>query len=199
MSHEAWTLRIRQVIQPIGYSFGVVAMTLRLYRMATWFFEGVLATDPRHIGALHHSAWLLTRLNEFEGALSKYQLLASLVPNDSNTAFALGTVLQRLNRNEEAVEAFDVALEGDPLNTQVLYNLAESLLAIGRLQDALTLYRRVSRLEPENADAIGNLGATLGRLGHWNDALEWQQRAFSLRPSEVHAYNLAVTLAELGR
>jgi tetratricopeptide (TPR) repeat protein len=67
------------------------------------------------------------------------------------------------------------------------------------VQDALVAYRRVVRQEPANAYAIGNLGATLGKLGHWAEALEFHEAAMKLAPNAVHAYNLAITLAELGR
>lgn len=179
-----------------SYLPAVVALRVGSHRTAAALFDFFLAAVPNHVGALHHSGWVLAQLARFEESLQRYQRLRGLLPSSAVAHLGIAIALQQLGRHEEAIPAFNTALDADPENHVIQYNLARSLVAIGDVQDALVLYRRLVRLNPSDAEAAGNLAAALGELGHWPEALEEAKHAMSLQPSAIHARNLGVASFE---
>lgn len=179
-----------------SYFPALVALRVGRHRTAATLFDFFLVAVPNHVGALHHSGWLLAQLGRFEESLERYQRLRELLPGSAVAHLGTAIALQQLGRHEEAIPAFTAALNADPENHVIQYNLARSFVATGHLQDALVLYQRVVRLDPTDAEAAGNLAAVLGELGHWREALEEARHAMSLRPSAIHAQNLGVASFE---
>jgi superkiller protein 3 len=161
--------------------------------------QAAVEACPTLVGPRWHLAWVLAELGQFGRAAIEYQAILKTVPDFSDAYHGLASTLQKLSRHDEAVAAYREAIDRDPHNPELHYNLAASYLAVGQLQDALVAARRAVRLEPDDADFVGSMGAALAELRHWEEAVEFHRRALALKPGFDHAYNLGVSLYELGR
>ena len=71
--------------------------------------EGILAEDPRHLGALLLKAWLRGEEREFEESLALIRHAAALWPRSSEAQNALARCLHGLGRDDEALERAQAA------------------------------------------------------------------------------------------
>ena len=71
--------------------------------------EGILAEDPRHLGALLLKAWMRGEDREWEESLALTRQAAALWPRSSEAQNALARCLHGLGKDDEALERAEAA------------------------------------------------------------------------------------------
>jgi len=121
-------------------------------------------------------------------ALSAFQKVAELMPNDAEAHYNLGVVQKGSGRLDDAAASYLRAVDLKPDYAEAHSNLGNTLKDLGRLEDAVASYRRALEIKPDSADAHNNLGTALKDLGQLNDAIASYRRAVALKPDFALAY-----------
>ena len=98
-------------------------------------------------------------------ALSAFQKVTELLPDDAEAHYNLGVVLKSAGRLDEALASYRRAVALKPDYAEAHSNLGNTLKDLGRLDDAVASYRRALKIKPDSADAHNNLGTALKDLG----------------------------------
>jgi tetratricopeptide (TPR) repeat protein len=109
------------------YSLGRVAFEKKDYKKAADYFDQVLYSDGENVMALKGAAYSYAQAGNAEKALSYYEKINALVPEDADSGYNYALFLSILGRNEEAESAlsrYSLNLSGD------------NLLLLARLQKA---------------------------------------------------------------
>ncbi|MCJ7555806.1 MAG: tetratricopeptide repeat protein [Gammaproteobacteria bacterium] len=86
--------------------------------------------------------------SDYARALKEFESAQTLLPNDSDLLWKLGTTQRRLGRWDESVASYQRAIRMDPDNNQVVNVLAETLGFIGRWQEAVTVLEQAASRNP---------------------------------------------------
>ena len=106
---------------------------------------GILAADPRHLGALLLKAWMTAEDRDFEGSLAITRQAAALWPRSAEARDALARCLHGMGRDEEALataqEARALLDEGDNgVHASAVYlTLVWCLRELRRLREAIAV------------------------------------------------------------
>ncbi|MGM0574158.1 MAG: tetratricopeptide repeat protein [Myxococcota bacterium] len=92
-------------------------------RHATESFLQALKEDPRHVDAKLNLASLELSYGDFETALSRFEEVLGVRPNDPMVLISRAVALRGLERYEEAEKGYEAALEAKPGMPKALYNL----------------------------------------------------------------------------
>jgi tetratricopeptide (TPR) repeat protein len=125
------------------------------------------------------------RLNHHPQALTSFEEVLQLRPNDFVTWHIKGVVLAELRRREEALVAYARALQLRPDDAAILYHKGMVLAELRRWEEVLVAYARALQLRPDDAAAWINKGSNLVALGRWEEALLAYDRALQLRPDPL--------------
>ncbi len=90
-------------------------------------------------------------------ALTAFQKMAELMPNEADAHYNLGVALKSAGRYEDAVISYRRALQINPNYAEAHYNLGNSLKQLGQLSEAEASFRHAIKLKPDFIDAQGNL------------------------------------------
>jgi len=116
-------------------------------------------------------------------ALSAFQKVTELMPDDAGAHYNLGAVLKYLGRLDVAATSYRRALELKPDFAEAHSNLGNVLKGLGLLDEAVASYRQTLKIKPDSAETHNNLGNALKDLGRLDDALQSGQcleRAWSI-------------------
>ncbi len=177
---------------------------------AARLFQNVLATDPRHVGALLLSAMipagLAAQSGNFNELIQRYEEMLLLLPDRAEIINKVGLALQALGRPVEAVDRFEQALRLRPDYKEALENLKSACReqnkpisfedavrhhSAGRLAEAEASYRAVLQHDPNNVAAMNNLGLIVRHP----ESEQLYRKALVLRPDYYDAHlNLGASL-----
>ena len=183
------------------------------YLQARGFFERALALDPGNIDALIGTAAVdrvvganytrddrAARLAAAEATLTK---VLSLAPNNASAHFHMCWCLIVTNRGAEGIAECERALTLDPNLAAAHAAIGWAKLANGRAEETEAHVDEALRLSPRDRfayDWVFWIGVAKMFLGADEEAVTWDHRAIQLnRNSWIVHFNLAATLAELGR
>ena len=106
------------------------------------------------------------------------------VPESSELAFTLGSLLDSLGKRDEAMKVMQGIIASHPEHYQALNYVGYSLAVQGKdLEHALELLQRADRLAPDQFFIVDSLAWALFRLGRTEEALQNIRRAVALVPS----------------
>ncbi len=127
---------------------------------------------------------LLARLKAMDEALARARQAVELVPESSELAFTLGSLLDSLGKRDEAMKVMQGIIASHPEHYQALNYVGYSLAVQGKdLEHALELLQRADRLAPDQFFIVDSLAWALFRLGRTEEALQNIRRAVALVPS----------------
>jgi TolB-like protein/Tfp pilus assembly protein PilF len=86
--------------------------------------------------------------SDFPRALKEFEAAKTLLPNDSDLLWKLGTTQRRLGKWDDSVASYQRAIQLDPDNQQVVNVLAETLAAVGRWQEAVAVLEQAAKRNP---------------------------------------------------
>ena len=156
--------------------------------------------EPRNTQVLARLGNVLMGLKRPAEALSCYDRLCQLTPNEPSAHQDRCVALMSLGRTGEALAGFDRILAVHPTYVPALYNRGVTLANLGRLGEALASYDRVLELDPRHVQTLNNRGVALQAFGRVPEAIQNLDLAVSIDPRNTPALcNLANALRQLNR
>ena len=144
-------------------------------------------------------AFACVQANRVSEALSLYQKICELDPNDVESWFMAGTLYGRLGRIAEAEAALRKAVELQPNFAQGYVNLGQALELQSKFTEAEKCYGHAVSLKPDLADGHDALGRMCQLRGDMHAAVVHHQRAIALNASRIPPYlSLARAQHQLG-
>lgn len=152
-------------------------------------YRAVLASAPRHFGALQLLGLLKAQQRQFSEA---YRLLSKALDLEPGSVAALSTlagVLVALGRESEALAACDRILAQQPNDVDTHYNRGLVLVRLGRLAEALAAYDRALALKPDLPVALLNRANVLAELERYDEAIAAFDRLLARNAGNAEAHN----------
>jgi predicted O-linked N-acetylglucosamine transferase (SPINDLY family) len=132
-------------------------------------------------------------------ALTAFQKVAALSPNDAGAQFNLGVAFKTAGQLEQAVTNYQRALVLQPRYFEALSNLGGVLQDLGRFDEAVLCYQDALVLQPSGAGTHNSLGTALKNSGRLEEAVVTYRAALKIKSDDADAhYNLGNALKELG-
>ena len=142
----------------------------------------------------------LSELGLFEEALTSYDHVIAIAPQDGEAFYNRGNALRSLGRFCEAIGDYAQVMALQPWNAQAVSNQGDAYQALGRFEEALMCYTKALRLEPDYAEACSNRGLALHGMRRFDEALLSYDQAIAINPYLSAAYfNRANTLKQVTR
>lgn len=95
--------------------------------------------NEEHIEDLRYTGYSYIRQGKYDIALSFFEALTVLDPENAYDAQTLGALYLQLNQPAKAIKCFDLALKLDAEHAPTLLNLAKAFLMLGRKDEAVRL------------------------------------------------------------
>ena len=137
----------------------------------------------------------LRRNNDYRSAMSIWQSVLEVVPDNPVAHNNLGLALKSLDRVNEAIMHYQTAIKLNPGEAKAYNNLGIALKSLGRLDEAVNCYRNAILLEPNYVEAHNNLGNALRLQGKFDEAVGNFRSALQLDPANADiCLNLGLAL-----
>lgn len=123
--------------------------------LAKLFFKEAILVAPNNYYLVYDYAMYLQENGFPEEALSYYDSLLEIMPNNTDFNFNKGYVyLVYLGENERALECFDKVLQIDPNSVNALFNKGRTYEQMGDYINAKSIYLQILRNNPDYQLAI---------------------------------------------
>ena len=149
----------------------------------------ILATQPRHIGALHFLGVLHYQTGNPERALNLLDKAIAIYPDDPSAHSNRGNALRLLGDVLGAYDSYDRAVQLQADHADALYNRGCVALQLGRAEQALTDFQAAQQQQPDNTAVLNNAGGALLALQRPQEALSYFDQALALLPQDIEALN----------
>jgi len=160
-----------------------------LLKEAKAICDGILASDPMHVGALHLLGILEYQMGSRDFAAGLVAKAIAIVPNDAAYYSNLGNVLQELGRFDDAVLSFDRAIRIKCNFAEAHYNSGNALTELKKLGAAVASYDRAIAIKSDYAEAYSNRGLMQQDLGNFAVAIGDYYRATAIKPAFADTYS----------
>jgi tetratricopeptide (TPR) repeat protein len=108
---------------------------------------------------------------KYEEAITYFDKVLALDPNDRDMLYYKGISLEGLGKHEEAITYFDKVLALDQNDTDTLTYKGISLESLGKHEEAITYFDRVLTLDPNNVNTLRWKEYTLHNTGKYDDSV----------------------------
>ena len=149
----------------------------------------ILATQPRHIGALHFLGVLHYQTGNPERALTLLDKAIAIYPDDPSAHSNRGNALRLLGDVLAAYDSYDRAVQLQADHADALYNRGCVALQLGRAEQALADFQAAQQQQPDNTAVLNNAGGALLALQRPQEALTYFDQALALLPQDIEALN----------
>jgi len=172
----------------------------------TLFRHAIQATSGNYV-AYNNLAVALRQAGEFDEAVSSFESVVRIQPQDAQARDNLGEALLAVGRADEAVPHLEEAIRLEPGFAKAHIDLASALIRGGRAAQAEAQYRAALQLQPASVEAHYGLGGVLAEQGLLQEALPHLQQALPQLVEAVGSkpddpdlrYNLGTLLGMMGR
>lgn len=165
----------------------------RRFFEALYLLRGAKEQHPDNPYLFSNSAYVLFKLEDYEGAIAEYNQALELGDDDawkSTIAQTLGMIHAKLrNEPEKARELFSLACSLDPDNNEVLTMFGEAQLDSCDVDGAIATYRELVSREPGNGGYHTYLGYLYWIAGRMDEAISAYQTALLLTPDDAITHN----------
>lgn len=152
-------------------------------------YHRIIASDPRHAGALHLLGVLTHQRGRHEEALATIASAIALDPSRAIFHNNQGVVLGTLGRLDEAMAAYREAIRLRPSYADAHSNLGAILHLLHWQDEAVAEFEEALRLRPAHVDDLFNLGNLQYDQGNAERAIELFERALKLAPNRADIWN----------
>ena len=170
-------------LDPFEYAVGLLQK--RQHEVAVPILQGLLKSEPNHLGVLFNLGMAESDLGKLDDAIVHLKALVEKDPRHAHGWVALGVGQARAGRIDEAIATLGEAVRVAPDDPYARRNLGGLLGKKGLLADAVTHLREAVRLLPTDQPALYGLAHTLVALGGDEHAAEADglfQRAIAVDP-----------------
>jgi predicted TPR repeat methyltransferase len=163
-------------------------------------YERILATDTRHVTALHFLGVLHHQTGRSDDGIAAIRRAIELDPEYVDALNNLGNILRETNQFDAAFDCYQRVVELMPSHADAWNNLGVMLRGRGQYDDAERAYARAIAINPSHAAAWQNRGSLHARLDQIDVAVAAYRTVLDLRPRDTAAYDaLSRTLYRAGR
>ncbi len=134
-------------------------------------FERVLQLDPKNTDVLLNLGLLASRLDMQDAAEQFMRMYCAAVPQSSDGANNLATILRDKGQYVEAIDILKAAIILDMENTTLWNSMGTVMNDMQDVDNALTFFGEAIRLDPRNARAHYNRGNILALTGPVDQAI----------------------------
>jgi len=156
--------------------------------------------SEKTIDELLESAKIMGEQGMFSEAITEYEKILKVDPNNPDANNSKGAMLLLLDRYDEAEFFIDKALESDPENVSALSNKGIILQEKDQIELALITFEKALKIEPDNIQTLFNKANVLKSLDK-DKSLEVYDEIFRIDPYNKKALdektNLLETLGEI--
>jgi len=128
------------------------------------------------------------RAEEWNQALSFWQIAAIMNPDDPSIPHAMGKIYVARGQFQRGATVLKRAIAIDPNYTEAYFELGLALIELDRIDEADRSYRRYIDTHPRNEQAYYLLGNALFSKNYVRRAIEQYERAISINPGYAEAY-----------
>ncbi len=182
---------------PVPQAFELARQHHRSGRLveAEAIFRQILATQPRHAGALYRLGVIAHQMGRLDEAIASYRQAIALRPGHPGTHSNLGVALKEKGLLEEAIASYRQAIVLKADDAAAYNNLGNALWENGQPDEAIAALREAIALNPDFAMAHNNLGNALKDRGELDEAIAAHRQAIALQADYSGAHsNLLYTL-----
>jgi tetratricopeptide (TPR) repeat protein len=167
----------------------VAGFRARKFADAERLCKTVLASRPRHIGALNLLTITLMSVQRFAEA-ERYVAQALSLDRRFDLSFRnYGIILARLGKPELALAQFDQALALDPKARATWVSRGRALADLGHHDRALSDFDQAIALDSRQPDVFQSKAEVFAALKHFDEALAAYDNALALAPGLAEACN----------
>jgi tetratricopeptide (TPR) repeat protein len=187
------------------YQLGRIHTDRKDHMRALYYFKSAFALEPQNPFIHSHMAYLMFKLEDFDGAIQEYRLAVSYGQDDewtSTVAQTLGVMYYQVRKDmDAAIGMFQLSFQLNPKNLDSMAMLADLYFEQGDLDAAVETYQFIIQHEPENAECYSYLGYLLWQMDHNEEAIQAYQMSLKLDPKNpISLNNLGVIyLDDLGQ
>lgn len=177
---------------------------------AKYYFEQVLAYQPKNYDALYYLGNINYSNENYLSAVNYFKEVINLDPNNFDVAYYIAKSYVKLNKNKEALDAFDLAEKKFEANSDfqyesglIAYKLGTLETSIGKLKKAITLNPAIDinayftlasayfykKLMPEATDMFMKV-SILGSGGNWEKAAKEYLEAIEKSKPKLYDFSL---------
>ena len=153
-----------------------------LLQLTEAMFLHLLEKSPRRVGPQLRLGMLYHYRGDYDRALSYYQRVLRLAPDNASAERGAGLAYFRKNDTGAAIRHFQNALHLAPGFTEARANLAEALMQGGRVGEAIRHFETALEFDDASAGIHHKLAAACLAAGRFQDALDHFEEAMKLRP-----------------
>jgi hypothetical protein len=129
----------------------------------------------------------LSRAGKYADALTAYDKVVFIRPNNADAWLERGVALENLGRYSDAVDSYDKAIILQPTYAEAWYNRGIALRKLGRYADAISSYDKAIAIRPSYIEAFLNRGVALDYLGRYDEAVASYDKVLALQPDHITA------------
>ena len=153
---------------------------------ALYYFKELLSQDGENPYTHSNLAYVLFKLEDYDGAIQHYQSAVTYGDDPvwtATVAQTLGTLYHQIKKDTDAAIAmYQMAYQLDPNNLECVSMLAELYSEQDNLEAALGAYKYLLQFEPENADCHCFVGYLLWQLDRNTEAIASYETALKYNP-----------------
>lgn len=163
------------------------------YIRALYYYKELLVENYDNPYLHSHIAFVMFKLEDYDGAIEEYQTAVKLGRDGvwtATVAQTLGTIYYQIKQDiDEARELFQLATQLDPTNLDAWSMLGDIYTEQGQYEKAVQIYRQILQVQPDNADCYNYLGYLLWQLDKNDEAVSAYQKAIALNIENPIAFN----------
>ena len=145
------------------------------------------ATIQPDVDTLFSSALSSYKIGEYSDAVSSFDKVLQIEPNNVTALFLKGSSLFKDAKYPDAVSSFDKVININANNTDALLYKGLSLYNLEKYNDAIAEFNRIRAVEPTNTDALLYKGLSLYNLERYNEAVAYYNRVLEIDPNNINA------------
>ena len=151
--------------------------------------EGKIWRIVPNLDALFSKGLALDKLGQDQDAITWYDKVLKINPNDIEVLYNKAIALNNLGQNEDSLMLYDKILEIQPNTTDATYNKGLIYYNLGLYQYAIEWYDKALAIDPNYVDALFNKGVILDRLGKYHDSIIMYDKVLGIQPNATDALN----------
>jgi tetratricopeptide (TPR) repeat protein len=132
--------------------------------------------------------WNADGLKEYDSALSCYQKVVDLEPDNAEAYENMGRAYYLKRSYDKAIKLFQKAIDHKPGRASTYCSMAAAYHAKGNYNKAIELIQKAIDRKPDFAEAYIDMGYEYQMKGKYDKAIELCQKAVDIKPDFSEAY-----------
>ncbi|MBW4554855.1 MAG: tetratricopeptide repeat protein [Trichormus sp. ATA11-4-KO1] len=188
----SWTVRHDPTSDKITYVDIVEYFQGGVYQTFSYLVNPPL-TVVKNVENLVQQAMSKYEQDNYQGALSDYNQIIQLEPNNEWHYFNRGQIRRLMKDKKGAAEDFQEAIKLNPTEASAYNMLGITLQELGKIEEGVEIFTQGIRTVPElnkkeRKSLYANRASAYMRLNNWQAALENLHKVIELDPSAAHYY-----------